>query len=109
MRKNIPKKGLLVNLPATALYSFVGTIFAYLHNLGCSAAIKAITILPSLGFASFMQISICMAEQYGSYLFLYFKIISRGEKVSSEMFSLFGTLSIGFGYLSISLNFTASI
>lgn len=96
MRKNIPKKGLLVNLPATALYSFVGTVSVYLHNLSCSAAIKAITILLSLVFASFMQIPICMGEQYGSYLFLCFKINSRGEKVLSEVFSLFGTLSIGF-------------
>lgn len=73
MRKNIPNKGLLANLPATALYSSVETVCVYLHNLSCSAAVKAITTLLSLGFASFMQKSIYMGEQYGSYLFLCFK------------------------------------
>lgn len=91
MRKNIPNKGLLVNLPATALYSFVETVFVHLHSLSCLAAIKAITILLSLVFALFMQKSIYMGEQHGSYLSLYFKIDSKGKKVLSEVFSHFGT------------------
>ena len=38
-----------------------------------------------------MQKSIYMGEEYGSYLFLRFKIASKGEQVLSAVFSHFGT------------------